>query len=122
VAGFTIGQRRGLGLAGGGPPRFVLAADRSTATVTVGSADDLRVDAQPVEALGWAAAPTWGAVEVQSSAHGRAVAGELRRDGEDPGRGVVHWRRPERRVAPGQSVVFYDGDEVVGGGVAAPIG
>jgi tRNA U34 2-thiouridine synthase MnmA/TrmU len=38
--------------------------------------------------------------------------------GADPASAVVRFDRPERRVAPGQSVVLYVGDEVVGGGIA----
>ena len=49
---------------------------------------------------------------VQTSAHGTARPATL--DGEQ-----VCWRSPQQRVAPGQSVVFYEGPEVLGGGIAA---
>ncbi|HEX8582085.1 MAG TPA: tRNA 2-thiouridine(34) synthase MnmA [Acidimicrobiales bacterium] len=108
----TVGQRRGLGLPGGGPPRYVLDVDPSTATVTVGDAADLLVDGQPLAGLAWAGGPVEGEVLAQCSAHGDAVPATV--DGD-----VLRWARPHRRVAPGQSVVLYDGDVVVGGAVAA---
>ncbi len=120
----TIGQRRGLGLAGGGEPRFVVAADPRTATVIVGSAEDLLVGAQHVGPVTWADQPVSGLVEVQTSAHGspRDAMIEAADDDDPVGRTVVvRWLEPQRRVAPGQSVVFYDGDEVLGGGPAQPV-
>jgi tRNA-uridine 2-sulfurtransferase len=108
----TVGQRRGLGLPGGGPPRYVVGVDRATATVTVGSAGDLLVDRQPVTGLAWAGPPVDGPVLAQCSAHGEAVPAVV--EGS-----TLRWERPHRRVAQGQSVVLYDGDVVVGGALAA---
>ncbi|HAZ56483.1 MAG TPA: tRNA 2-thiouridine(34) synthase MnmA, partial [Acidimicrobiaceae bacterium] len=48
---------------------------------------------------------------VQTSAHGSSDPAVL--DGD-----LVRWSEPHMRVAPGQSVVFYDGDEVLGGSIA----
>ncbi|MGH9222669.1 MAG: tRNA 2-thiouridine(34) synthase MnmA [Acidimicrobiales bacterium] len=108
----TVGQRRGLGT-GGGERRFALQVDRSAATVTVGPLSDLLVDRIGVTGLTWVGgeAPGAGPVGVQGSAHGRPVPGRL--DG-----GTVVLDQPHRRVAPGQSVVFYRGDEVLGGAIA----
>ena len=116
----TIGQRKGLGLAGGGEPRFALAVDTATATVTVGSRADLDVVDLSIAATVWAGdSPPHGTrVLVQSSAHGLPVAGEV--VGVDAAALVLRLATPVRRVAPGQSVVLYDGDEVLGGGVVAP--
>jgi len=125
----TIGQRRGMDLGGAGAPRYALGVDVEAATVTVGSADDLLVDETPVDDLAWSAGhpavgPAVGSggsgLWVQTSAHGRAEPAEVEVVTEGgPGRWLVRWATPRRRVAPGQSVVFYDGDEVVGGGTAA---
>jgi tRNA U34 2-thiouridine synthase MnmA/TrmU len=60
-------------------------------------------------------------VLVQTSAHGTAHEGEVVPDAHHPGdptRVVVRWQAPQRRVAPGQSVVVYEGDEVVAAGRA----
>lgn len=108
----TVGQRKGMELAGAAAPRYAVAVDVPAATVTVGSADDLLVDATPVEGFAWADGPVCGPVLVQTSAHCTADEAELVG-------GEVRWAAPHRRVAPGQSVVFYDADQVLGGATAA---
>ena len=60
----------------------------------------------------WVDEPASGPVLVQTSAHGVPTPGAF-------ADGVVRFVEPQRRVAPGQSVVLYDGDDVVGGGIAA---
>lgn len=114
----TIGQRRGLRLAGGATPRFVVDVDTASATVTVGERADLDVSTTRVGQLGWADRPSWGEVQVQCSAHGEPAPAELIPDPRDADTATVRWADPHRRVAPGQSIVFYEGDEVSGGGVA----
>ena len=120
VHGFTIGQRKGLGIAGPGPdgqPRYVTAIDAETGTVRVGSAEDLEVwelsGRDPVFTSG--AAPVGPHdCEVQVRAHGGVAAGvaELR-----DGRLSMSLREPLRGVAAGQTMVLYrpdpDGDEVI---------
>lgn len=115
----TVGQRRGLGLAGGGPPRYVVDVDRAAAVVTVGERVDLAVAEQPVTAFTWAGPPVEGEVLVQASAHGRPEPAKVVADLYDLSTVTVRWASPQRRVAAGQSVVVYEGDEVVGGGTAA---
>ncbi len=107
----TIGQRRGMALAGGVAPRFAVDVDVAAATVTVGPVGDLLVDATPVEAFSWADGPVDGMLLVQTSAHGSSDPAVL--DGD-----LVRWSEPHMRVAPGQSVVFYEADQVLGGATA----
>jgi tRNA-specific 2-thiouridylase len=114
----TLGQRKGLGLAGGSAPRYVVDVDRSTSTVTVGAEADLLVAEQRVERLEWSAGPVAGEVLVQCSAHGRPAPATVVPDEADPTRAVVRWAAPQRRVAPGQSVVAYEADQVVAGATA----
>ncbi len=108
----TIGQRKGLGLSGGAAPRYVTDVDVDAAVVTVGTRADLLTDRLALTNLAWSGAPAEGPVLVQCSAHGPALPADLRD-------GVVRWREPQRRVAPGQSVVLYAGDVVLGGATAA---
>lgn len=124
----TIGQRRGVGLPGGGPKRYVVDVDVAGGVVTVGSDDDLRRRSVLVGSVTWTGPSARveaeaGEVLVQTNAHAvphraRLVAvGEVGADAAgDPMR--VDWIEPERRVAPGQSVVFYDPSDtrVLGGG------
>lgn len=123
----TLGQRRGLGLPGGTDPRYVVDVDRGVdpPVVTVGSAEDLLVDEQVVQDLTWTHDAEAGELLVQCSAHGRPARAVVDADPahpHDPGRAVVRWVEPQRRVAPGQSVVFYRGDHVVAGSVACGSG
>jgi tRNA-specific 2-thiouridylase len=123
VHGFTVGQRKGLGLAGPPPdgrPRYVTAIDAATGTVTVGSVERLRVSRIDCERAVWTSgvAPD-GPVEcvVQVRAHGGAAAAvaEARGDGLS-----VHLREPLTGVARGQAAVLYRpdpaGDIVLGSG------
>ncbi len=112
----TVGQRKGLGLPGGGPKRYVVDVDTSTATVTVGTDADLLRDELVVDRMSWVDTPVEGKVLVQCSAHGRALPATL--DRVDDGSIVVTWDEPQRRIAPGQSVVAYDPTNVrvLGGG------
>ncbi|HEV7720858.1 MAG TPA: tRNA 2-thiouridine(34) synthase MnmA, partial [Iamia sp.] len=113
VEAVTIGQRRGLGLPGGTAARYVVATDPGTGTVVVGTEADLRTEAQPVTAVGWSDGPRAGGLGWQVSAHGSPRPGRLVGD-------EVRWEDRERRVAPGQAVVAYDGDVVVAWATAAP--
>jgi tRNA-specific 2-thiouridylase len=115
----TIGQRRGIGLPGGGPKRYVLDVDMPAGVVTVGDAKQLMRTAMRVDHVVWTDAPAAGSVRVQCSAHGAtatAIASLAVADTVE-----VAWDSPQRRVAPGQSVVFYDESDriVLGGGIAA---
>ncbi|MCB1016192.1 MAG: tRNA 2-thiouridine(34) synthase MnmA, partial [Acidimicrobiales bacterium] len=114
----TIGQRKGLGLAGGTSPRYVVdvsvpdVGDGATPVVTVGARHDLLVDTVALDGLAWSAGPVAGPVQAQCSAHGAPATARV--EGA-----TVRWDRPQRRVARGQSVVLYVDDLVVGGGFAA---
>jgi tRNA-specific 2-thiouridylase len=113
----TIGQRRGVGLPGGGPKRYVVDVDVPNATVVVGDDDDLMRATMLVERPTWVDAPVDGQVLVQCSAHGRPQPARITTDATSVG---VDWNQPQRRIAPGQSVVFYDLADrcVLGGGTA----
>jgi tRNA-specific 2-thiouridylase len=111
----TVGQRRGIGDAGG---RYVLDVEASTRTIRIGPPEALLVDSIPVSEPSWIAGPPSPEeeLEAQMSAHGRPVPAHW-----DPC-GEVRTLQPVRKVAPGQSVVLYRGDAVVGGGVALRAG
>ncbi len=107
----TIGQRHGLGVSGSPEPVYAVSVDVAAATVTIGSKRDLLADASPVTDLRWAGDPV-DPILVQTSAHGPVAEARV----VD---GAVSWARPHRRVAPGQALVFYDGNLVVGSALAA---
>lgn len=111
----TVGQRRGMSPSGGGDRRYALAVNVAERTVVVGTDADLRVSDVTLEQCRWVAGPPVGgpALLAQVGAHGAPVA--ARWDGAAT---RVVFDQPQRRVAPGQSVVLYDGPSVVGGGIA----
>ena len=116
----TLGQRRGLGL-GGGDIRYAIDVDVPGRTVTVGSEEQLYTNSARVVKLSWphntdAQLVTGIEVLVQGSAHGERSAARLRADGDSY---ELQWMRPNRRIAPGQTVVFYDSTDsaVLGGGI-----
>ena len=113
----TIGQRKGLGVSGEAEPRYAVAVDIGTATVTIGRRSELFCDASPVEAVAWVGTAESGPVQVQTSAHGATSAGRVTVDSD--GAHGVEWVQPHRRVAPGQALVFYVDDVVIGSATAA---
>ena len=113
VTNFTIGQRRGLGVAVG-EPRYVIEIDPVTAAVTVGSRKDLGVDEAIVGNVSWVFRPVTGSMVAQYRAHGRAVEADV---SAAMGRVKVRFSEPQPAVASGQTMAFYRDDEVVGGGI-----
>jgi tRNA-uridine 2-sulfurtransferase len=111
----TIGQRKGLGMVGGGDPLYAVDIDAANGVVTVGSAADLQRPSVELTQLVWSDQPVTGPVRVQWSAHGATRSGHLDQAG------TITWDEPQRRIAPGQSVVIYDATDchVLGGGIAA---
>ncbi len=110
---FTIGQRRGLGVAAG-ERRYVVDIDTGSATVTIGERPDLLRSEERLRALQIVGATPTPDVTLyaQTRAHGAVAACSLAGD-------RLVWHVPQPRVAPGQAVVLYQGDApdvVVGGG------
>ena len=120
----TVGQRRGIGLAGGAPKRVVLRVDRASATVVVGDERALDRSTTMVRELAWphdgdaAVVGSGRELLVQSSAHG-AVHPAVLEHGH-AGTVTIRWNEPQRAVAPGQTTVFYDATNrfVLGGGIS----
>lgn len=117
VHGFTIGQRKGLGIdapAPDGKPRYVLSLEPVSGTVTVGSADELGVHRIDAERPIWPSErPLDGPREctVQVRAHGGIAPAVADASG---GSVRIDLKEPLKGVAPGQTVVLYDGDLVLG--------
>ena len=113
VQAVTIGQRRGLNLGGTDEPRYVTNVDIPAGLVTVGRREDLYTPTQDVINIQWADGSVEGPVDIQVSAHGTPAVGVVDQAGK------INWEEPQRRVAPGQAVVFYQDELVAGGAVAA---
>jgi tRNA-specific 2-thiouridylase len=112
--GFTVGQRRGLGVTvGDSRPRYVLGIEPVSRTVTIGTADLAGVTSVRTGSPTWTgAAPTLPfRAEVQLRAHGTPVACSVSADVDGL---VIELDEVQRGVAPGQSAVLYEPDAVLG--------
>ena len=113
---YTIGQRRGLGIAAE-QPLYVTALDAARNAVVVGpqaALDRHTLDATQVTFVSseWPDAP----FDCQAQIRSHAAPVEARVTPGAPGHIHVEFARPQRAVSPGQAVVLYDGDVVLGGG------
>jgi tRNA-specific 2-thiouridylase len=122
IHNFTVGQRKGLGLgsatqSGNGSPFYVLAIDGAQKRVVVGSGEELMSPRLRANRLNWISIPDLeGSRRVQVKIRHRhePAWATLARTGDDEVEAI--FETPQRAVTPGQAAVFYDGDEVVGGG------
>ena len=116
---YTKGQRRGLGVSAG-RPLYVVAKDQARNQVVLGDDDALYSGALTAEDFNWVSIPCptgaiRGEAKIRHSRHGAPAEAQVLRDG----RVRVRFDTPQRAVTPGQSVVLYDGDMVLGGGIIA---
>ena len=109
---YTIGQRRGLGVAVG-HPLYVLRIEAATRRVVVGPADRLQEQGLVASGMNWFRYPGPDEPLVARIRHNGGLIGATI-EGTDPV--TVRFHAPARAVAPGQAVVLYTGDEVLGGG------
>ena len=114
---YTVGQRKGLGIALGAPA-YVISKDSASNTVTL-STDESRLFYKRVEVK------DVNLIAADSLSDGTAVTAKLRYKHKDQparifstgeNRIILEFSSPQRAPAPGQAAVFYDGDIVVGGG------
>jgi tRNA-specific 2-thiouridylase len=119
IANFTIGQRKGLGIIADSP-LYVVDIDTRSDTVTVGSADDLARDRLIATAVNFIAIdPPREPVRVQARIRHRHEPSPATVSVSGENEAEVVFDAPQRAITPGQSVVWYQGDLVVGGGVIA---
>jgi len=116
---YTIGQRRGLGIAHS-EPLYVVAIDETSRAVVVGPESRLYRGELIADALNWIAIDSLDAPrDAQARIRYRHEAAAARIEPLPGDRVRVRFESPQRAIAPGQAVVFYDGDVVVGGGIIA---
>jgi len=114
---FTVGQRKGLGIAAK-DPLYVISTDPQTQRVVVGGNDDLLCGQFVVRQMNWISiagvtSPVHAQVKIRNKHAGAAATLHAT---ADPTTVEVVFDEPQRAVTPGQGAVFYDGDLVLGGG------
>jgi len=116
IAHFTVGQRRGMGIAAPNP-LYVVAIDAERNTIVAGQNEDLYKSRLEASNLNWISLEKLEEPKaVRARIRYRHVEAKARIVPRDSGVVLVEFERPQRAVTPGQAVVFYDGDTVVGGG------
>ncbi len=114
---YTVGQRKGLGLDGRPRPLYVVAIRPEENALVVGPAEALlrtSLEAEEVHLVSgrWPEGP----LEVEAQVRYRAAAAPARLLPLAEGQVRLEFTAPQRAIAPGQAVVFYQGEEVLGGG------
>ena len=113
---FTVGQRRGLGIAAS-QPLYVLRVDAAAAAVTVGPEELLYADGLLAERCNWlTAAPPTAPFRAAARIRHRHRDAPVRVVPRGDGSVVVRFDEPQRAVAPGQGVALYRDDRLLGGG------
>ena len=114
---FTVGQRRGLGVTG--DRALYVTAVAPDNTLVVGGPEDLFGDELDAEDVNWLVFDPAGPVRARAQIRYRSPAAPAEIV-PGPGRTArVRFEEPQRAIAPGQSVVFYDGDRLLGGATIA---
>jgi tRNA-uridine 2-sulfurtransferase len=116
ISNFTVGQRKGLGVASPSP-LYVLNIDPASHRVTVGADAELATRTLRARQLNWISiAELTGPMRVRAKIRHRHEPAWATLEPAGADEVVATFDEPQRAVTPGQSAVFYDGDEVVGGG------
>lgn len=122
ISHYTIGQRRGLGLAAK-EPLYVIRIDAKTNTVVLGPGDALFGHTLTATDCVWSgiAAPSALSAPFTCSAKIRYASPDVEVDVTplDKATFSATFRSPQKAITPGQSIVLYDGDKVLGGGIIA---
>ena len=115
IHNFTVGQRKGLGVATGSP-LYVLGINGEKRQVVVGGAEKLYTGTLRAQRLNWIALPELEPMRVTVKIRNRhePAPAMIEKIGRDEV--LATFDEPQRAVTPGQAAVFYDGDLVVGGG------
>ena len=113
---YTIGQRRCLGVAGGSP-LYVIEIDKETNSIILGERDDLFEDELYAHKLNWVSIEKLkGELDVKAKIRYRHTEAAATISPYEDDSVIVKFKEPQSAITPGQAVVFYQGDVLVGGG------
>ena len=112
---FTIGQRRGINCPAA-KPYYVIRKDASNNRLIVGGQTDLYTGKCRIVGINWIQPPPNKAIAIRVRIRYRHHATPAKLDPQDLESAVLYFETPQKAVTPGQGAVFYDDDEVLGGG------
>lgn len=112
---FTIGQRKGLGFGSAGR-RYVLDIIPESREVVIGDREELLASSLQASKVNWLIEPPTEPLTCQAKIRYRHIPAPARVSATEGGGAIVHFAEPQSAITPGQAVVFYDGDHVLGGG------
>lgn len=116
VAAYTIGQRKGLGIALG-EPRYVTRIDPQANVVTVGPEEELFAPLVEIGETSWVSgSPPPGGARVEAKPRYRAGPAPATIERVSGATATLRFDRPQRALTPGQAIAIYSGDDVLGGG------
>lgn len=116
ILNYTIGQRKGLGIAAG-EPRYVIAIESERNAVIVGGRESALSDELLATDVNWIAiAPPTEAIPATAKIRYRHAEADVTITPTDDGCFYVKFKEPQLAITPGQAIVFYNGDIVLGGG------
>lgn len=121
IASYTVGQRRGLGIAKG-KPMYVTRIEPEENRVYVGESKDLLRSALVADNVTWVGEVPRGVVDVKSKIRYRHPANDSILKITSADRVFVQFKEPQRAITPGQAVVFYKHERVLGGGWIKEVG
>ncbi len=120
LPGYTIGQRKGLGISGAPEPLFVVELDHAANALIVGPAADLGRTEMVVERVNWTLdAPPSATAQLTCKIRYKAEPAACTIQPGHDDTICVRFGRPLRDITPGQGAIFYDGDHCLGGGIIA---
>jgi tRNA-specific 2-thiouridylase len=117
IIGFTVGQRRGIGVGGSAQPLYVVRLEPETRRVVVGPREALARDRVYLHDLNWLAEPLsrkGRLVQVKLRSSQQPVEARIFTHGQ--GQAELHLTEPGYGISPGQAAVCYDGSRILGGG------
>lgn len=118
VIHYTIGQRKGLKIGGLKEPLFVVDIDSRKNRIIVGTREHLMAEGLIAEELNWLSIATLTTpIKVTAKVRSSGAERPCKVIPMDANHARVDFEEPQMSITPGQSIVFYDGDIVVGGGV-----
>jgi tRNA-specific 2-thiouridylase len=123
IAFYTIGQRHGVGLAptSRGKPLYVIRIEPENNRIVLGSEKELYSQKLTTQKLSWISGKVpWEPITAKAKIRYKSKEAEailfFRNGSVD-----VHFAQPQKAVTPGQAIVFYNADEVLGGGIIYPM-